>query len=180
MQVRASFLFSGCPEPCQWECSFWSISRASHIKGIFGLTAGQPRRSMSTGAARRPAKEPTWSPEKIKAIALDRSLCLQTLATMSVAEVGATPSPRPTNTLQRKIPASSEQYLLTYRTFQWKQALRSCTPAYVFLANSMQDLQFHNSPKDASWVTLCWVAKASLWGQTKHSSGRSIAKHCHI
>ena len=69
------------------------------------LTAGQPSFSISRGATRRPAKEPTWRPEKMKPIARDRSLCLQILATMSVAEVGATPSPRPTRTLQRKIPA---------------------------------------------------------------------------
>ena len=60
---------------------------------------------MSRGATNRPAREPTCSPEKMKPMARERSLCLQMLATISVAEVGATPSPKPTKTLHKKMPA---------------------------------------------------------------------------
>jgi hypothetical protein len=73
--------------------------------GEGGGTAGHPRRSIRTGAIRRPASDPRWSPEKMKPMPRDRSLCLHARATISVAEVGATPSPKPTSTRQIRIPA---------------------------------------------------------------------------
>ena len=70
------------------------------------LTDGQPKFSIRYGATRRPAKEPTCKPEKMKPVARALSLCLQPLATRSVADTGATPSPSPTRTLQASIPAA--------------------------------------------------------------------------